>query len=348
MTNEKKLTYISSNLNEIQTTNVSPPIILTIAVPTYNRESELAFLLENLILRCSGFYSKFEIVISDNCSVDHTWDIINKFNKDHGDEVRIRAFRQGYNQGAHRNITFLMDQAAGDYVWTIADDDLVAEDAIVTILDVLKKTPSNALLLRTEGIGEWDKIKSKGGKPIDRKTVTPEDDDYLNYLAAGSFLASVIFRTTEYVIYKELIARLEATTYPHLILFWHIVSSEKDIYVVESICVQGNANFSGNLAIPSFEILVHGRGVVWSSLMSGCEVKVTLKPYICGLYTQGWLSILAGRSNDVLSLTSKAKALSNTWSILGFSAWKCYFLFLGSVILPFPKLFNLFTKVYVK
>jgi glycosyltransferase involved in cell wall biosynthesis len=333
------LTYLSSTPNKAGIKNTSSSIILTIAVPTYNRESELTLLFENLASRLVGFWSRIEIIVSDNCSLDETWSVIQNFNRNYGNIIRFRAFRQERNLGPHRNVTFLMDKALGEFIWTIADDDLIAEKAVENIFQYLEQSTTKTLLVRAEGIGEWDKITVSRDACL-KKSIESSHSDYVQYLAAGSFLASTIFRASEYPIYKKLISELVDTNYPHLILFWHILSKQENISVIDTVCVQGNANFSGISVIPSFGVLVHARGIVWDSLIAGCKIKDQLQPYICRLYLEGWLSIILGRSNDVQGFSLKVIALRNTWSILRMRGWRAYVLFLVSVILPIPKILN--------
>ena len=50
--------------------------LLTIAIPTYNGEKTISDMLELLLPQVDD---RVEIIISDNCSTDDTYDIINKY-----------------------------------------------------------------------------------------------------------------------------------------------------------------------------------------------------------------------------------------------------------------------------
>jgi glycosyltransferase involved in cell wall biosynthesis len=53
--------------------------LLTIAIPTYNRADLLDKQLEWLSQAIKGYESECEIFVSDNCSSDHTQEIIQKW-----------------------------------------------------------------------------------------------------------------------------------------------------------------------------------------------------------------------------------------------------------------------------
>jgi len=67
--------------------------LLTIAIPTYNRADLLDKQLTWLSQAIKGFETECEILVSDNCSTDHTQSIINKwriFSKiSHSNQIKI-------------------------------------------------------------------------------------------------------------------------------------------------------------------------------------------------------------------------------------------------------------------
>lgn len=89
----------------------------SIIIPTYNRASDLQFVLY-CILRQS--FSDYEIVISDNCSTDNTENIINKLKN-----KKIRYFRNRKNIGMILNQKKAIEYAKGEYVFLHGDDDFL-------------------------------------------------------------------------------------------------------------------------------------------------------------------------------------------------------------------------------
>lgn len=88
--------------------SLNEPLILSICVPTYNRQ----FLLErNVTFHLDAFRRigiPFEIVIVDDCSTDDTAAYIASL----ADQPEISAFRRATNSGFLSNYAFAMQRAA--------------------------------------------------------------------------------------------------------------------------------------------------------------------------------------------------------------------------------------------
>jgi len=103
------------------------PLILSICVPTYNRQ----FLLErNVTFHLEAFRRigiPFEIVIVDDCSTDETAPYIASL----ADQPEISAFRRASNSGFLSNYAYAMQRARGRYAVFLGDDDLLIPDKVV-------------------------------------------------------------------------------------------------------------------------------------------------------------------------------------------------------------------------
>ncbi len=97
--------------------------LVTIAIPTYERAD--GYLRQAIASAVSQTYRNVEIIVSDNCSRDHTGEVVRSFN-----DSRIRYFRQEKNIGANNNFNFCVEQAGGDYFLLLHDDDLIDEDFV--------------------------------------------------------------------------------------------------------------------------------------------------------------------------------------------------------------------------
>jgi len=107
--------------------------LVTIAIPTYNRaESYFPSALQSAL---SQTYSNIEIVVSDNCSNDHTQAMV-RANKD----PRIRYFRHDPGIGQKNNYNFCFEQAKGSYVLLLHDDDLIDDDFVSSCMHATEGT----------------------------------------------------------------------------------------------------------------------------------------------------------------------------------------------------------------
>lgn len=108
---------------------VSKPL-LTIAIPTYNRATDLSNLLSSLANQVFS-ESNVELIISDNASTDETSYVVRSFQSQ---GLHCKYVCNKSNLGADANILQCYDLAAGKYVWIFGDDDLLKPNAIRSVL----------------------------------------------------------------------------------------------------------------------------------------------------------------------------------------------------------------------
>lgn len=90
---------------------------VSIGLPVYNGGQFIRKRLESLL---SQTFTDFELIISDNASIDSTSEICKEFEKK---DKRIRYIRQEKNIGIFWNFNFVLKEAEYDYfVWAAADD----------------------------------------------------------------------------------------------------------------------------------------------------------------------------------------------------------------------------------
>jgi glycosyltransferase involved in cell wall biosynthesis len=110
-----------------------PEILLSFCVPTYQRAEYLAAALDSILAAFALCHSKIEIVVGDNASTDSTPDLMKQYVSSHS---FIRFIRNPADIGAERNIWNLCQHARGEYIWLLADDDILdlsASDIFVAL-----------------------------------------------------------------------------------------------------------------------------------------------------------------------------------------------------------------------
>lgn len=109
-------------------------MLLSICIPTYNGEGRIKDTLDSVITAVKE-RPDIEIIVSDNCSIDDTYDILRKY----ADEGKITLHRNIENIGFKRNLFNLIEiYAKGKYCWTIGDDDMLSSDSIDIIYPLLQ------------------------------------------------------------------------------------------------------------------------------------------------------------------------------------------------------------------
>lgn len=119
------------------TSAVGPRV--TIGLPVYNGERYLAEALESLLAQS---YTEFEVVISDNASIDRTEEICRSFADR---DERVRYVRADVNRGGTWNFNRVVELSRGEYFRWAAHDDAVAPTYLQRCLDVLENDPRAVL-----------------------------------------------------------------------------------------------------------------------------------------------------------------------------------------------------------
>lgn len=112
---------------------------LSIAIPTFNRATELRECLLSLTAEDTG---EVEIIVSDNASTDLTSSVLDKFAQD----TRISCSRNATNLGANPNGLKTLSLARGRYVLLFTDDSVVVPGALSRLVSVLDQYPDVGLI----------------------------------------------------------------------------------------------------------------------------------------------------------------------------------------------------------
>lgn len=105
--------------------------ILTIAIPTYNGTKTICYMLDLLLAQ---YDPRVEVLISDNCSTDSTFELINEYKEKY---PFIKYFRNEKNIGPDANFLQCMKLATGKYIHLLSDDDVLVEGGVTKIVDYL-------------------------------------------------------------------------------------------------------------------------------------------------------------------------------------------------------------------
>lgn len=120
--------------------------LLTVGIPTYNGAHRIGHTLDSVLKQIPReLESQVDILVSDNASTDETAALIQSYQAKHA--VRISYSRNEKNLGYDRNVDMLFKHANGQYVWTLADDDVLKDGAISIILDLLNHHPELKTIL---------------------------------------------------------------------------------------------------------------------------------------------------------------------------------------------------------
>lgn len=117
--------------------------ILSLCIPTYNRDWCVNEQIERLKLCPKDILDRIEIIISDNCSIDHTQQIVEQAI---ADGFPCHYIRNDVNLGMDANFINCCKRAMGQYVWILGDDDIIILDFLVHVVNKLDVSTEYGLL----------------------------------------------------------------------------------------------------------------------------------------------------------------------------------------------------------
>jgi len=106
--------------------------LVSVIIPSYNRAG---FLKEAIGSVLAQTYENFELLVLDNCSQDHTPDVVASFR-----DSRIKYLRHHCNIGSTANWTYGVYWARGRYLSILADDDKYRPDFIFRRVQAFTKS----------------------------------------------------------------------------------------------------------------------------------------------------------------------------------------------------------------
>lgn len=126
--------------------------LLSICIPTYNRAELVLGLLKYLYEEYESLSSEetenCEILVRDNCSTDNTENRVTEYLSD---RKFATYHRNDTNIGAAKNFLLLTQEAKGEYVWWLADDDELKAGLVGKILKSLRANEPAMLFINHSG-----------------------------------------------------------------------------------------------------------------------------------------------------------------------------------------------------
>lgn len=236
---------------------------LSICIPTYNRAAHLTNCLQSLISITQTSQFDFEVCVSDNCSSDHTEQVV----RNAQGIFPIKYHRNDSNLGMTKNFLKVVEMAKGEFVWLIGDDDLLLPSALIDLFDLFAKFPNvdffyvNAFHLKTEFIFSFKQPFNIMNLPKDMRPFSSYthsgETNFINLIhpkisfdfLGGIFLS--VFRRKNWnnnVNYLDKIAINDSrtfshfdNTFPHLKIFSKAFANSKAFFNAKplSVCLTG-------------------------------------------------------------------------------------------------------------
>ena len=244
-------------------------ILLTVAIPTYNRVDKLKNGLQNLVRQTAG--KPVELLVSDNASQDGTQNFMEDFCQEHPEVTYVR---NAENVGPDRNFLNCYNRASGEYVLLMGDDDLLLPGSVDTILETLAQKPVfvylNSSLMLSEDPLEYAVPDFPEGETI----VFTSKDDFMRQMGIMvTFMSSFILRNdlVQAIPDKE---RYIGTYFIQSHIALHTLATDGEYIFITRNCVVATANKT----VPYDVYFVWGR--MYARLLKETAVEAGVDPQL--------------------------------------------------------------------
>ncbi len=256
-------------------------VVLSIAIPTYNRAIWLKLCLEQLLPQVDLIGNSVDVTIYDNASPDNTAETVQSF-VDQGFSLSYK--RNNENIGSDRNIAQCFNLAKGRYVLILGDDDVFLDGALQKIMTLLKNSDFGTVFLSAYGY-DFNHLKERPSQFFPSKKVYDDNNEYLKKcFIRATFISSLIINKSScpdldankfvgtslvqtYLFYEAVFSRSQNLYISEYLLAAKRIE-QKDYDVIDIFCGQYNRvldAFIGRGVLPA-TISAVNRKLLWHLL----------------------------------------------------------------------------------
>ncbi len=200
-------------------------ILVSIAVPTYNRPKEFKRMLFGLLPQLT---SETELIIKDDSETDETKEIFNELVKKINSPAKFTYFKgKKTADGVDAAYLFLIENSSGEYIRWFSDDDEFMPGAIAKTLELVKKYPEITFIWVNFCYGENKNLA------VDRKDgFFKNGNEVLELLGTNIGLSSTLFFRKEDAFPSLLLAKkhIRGFSFACLVPIFHILSGNGKFY----------------------------------------------------------------------------------------------------------------------
>lgn len=168
-------------------------VILTIAIPTYNRSGYLKQNLESFVPQCCKYKENVRIVVSDNASSDNTREVVEYYVNSFPEIVSY--VRNDNNIGVQQNFSRCVELSNSKYVFLMGDDDIVCPNFLSIIMPYLTEDTEYGIIHWGRLVGDADCNNNKIHNPYYNQLIEKSSvSEFIkSTLSSTNFLSCCIF-----------------------------------------------------------------------------------------------------------------------------------------------------------
>lgn len=205
--------------------------LVTLVLVSYNQERYISEAVKSAL---SQTYENLEIILSDDCSGDKTFEKIEWLVKNYVGPHKIITNRNPINVGLAKHFSDIIAMASGDIIVVAAGDDISLPDRVAKTVKILNDYPEASLVsfsdITIDENGNPYQLLKKNKRKLEKITL----NQYLNGNSFSFSGASRGFRRVVADTFKELDKSCPTEDSPYilrgLILGYGLISPEQGIY----------------------------------------------------------------------------------------------------------------------
>jgi glycosyltransferase involved in cell wall biosynthesis len=204
--------------------------ILTLAIPTWNRQSLIIKTLESICLQTDVHL--IDVIIIDNGS-DASYDASLAVLK--ASNVNFTYIRHESNIGMCANILRCFEESVTNWVWILGDDDPIVPDALSRVIRLISSADELDIICFSEAV--------RGLQSENHRLVAKDFQGYLattRSLEAISGISENVFRRSVFMKHISHGYHYSMTLFPHLVVSIAMMTSGSKILFVEETLLKAN------------------------------------------------------------------------------------------------------------
>ncbi|APF20155.1 glycosyl transferase family 2 [Caldithrix abyssi DSM 13497] len=105
---------------------------ISVIIITYNQEKLISRAIDSVINQKDYLH---ELIISDDCSKDKTWDVVKKYKEKFPGKIKVQRHKQ--NLGIYENLESTYHLVTGEIIFFLSGDDAMGEDLLKSTCELL-------------------------------------------------------------------------------------------------------------------------------------------------------------------------------------------------------------------
>ncbi len=167
--------------------------LVSVCIPVYNGEKYIGETIESVLKQT---FKDFELVVCNNCSTDHTLDVVSKYQ-----DPRIRVVTNEQNVGMVGNWNVCLKEARAPYVTVLCADDLITPTCLEKKYKMISKDERITLVFGASTV-----INTKGKVVVNRRPLRKTDVYNGAQIAKKSFRSHNIFGEPSNIMVRKDVA----------------------------------------------------------------------------------------------------------------------------------------------